>query len=225
MNDKLEIQKNTDKGVIIVDDHILFAQSLQTLITKIKGFKVLASLKNGRELKRYFLHKRKRPHLILLDIKMPLMDGIETMQWLQQNYPDQLVLALSMEDDEETIIKMLKAGAKGYLLKDIHPVAFENAMNTVLDHGFYYSDKIKDALRNVDNKNLDNEAVTSKLTEREYEFVRLACSDSTYTQIADEMGIKLKTIENYRDTVFKKLHINSRIGLVVLCFKKNLIKL
>ena len=156
---------------------------------------------------------------------MPYMDGIETMQWLQQNYPNQTVLALSMEDDEETVIKMLKAGAKGYLLKDIHPVAFENAMHTVIDHGFYYSDKIKDALRNVDNKNLDSEAVVSKLTDREYEFIRLACSDLTYPQIADEMGIKVKTVENYRDTVFKKLRINSRIALVVLCFKKNIIKL
>ncbi|UZO79899.1 response regulator transcription factor [Aquimarina sp. ERC-38] len=218
-------KKPKEKGVIIVDDHILFAQSLETLVAKIEGFQVLATLKNGKEVKRYFLHKRKRPDIILLDIKMPLMNGIETMQWLQENYPQQVVLALSMEDDEETVIKMLSAGAKGYLLKDIHPVAFEHAMNTVLQHGFYYSDKIKDALRNVNNKNLDKEAVKSKLTEREFEFMHLACSDLTYVQIADEMGITAKTVENYRDSVYKKLNISSRIGLVVLCFKKNLIKL
>jgi len=140
------------KTIVIVDDHLLFAQSLESLITKLEGYEVLAILKNGKELMQYYTHKRRVPDLILLDVKMPVMDGVQTMQWLKENRPDQKVLALTMEDDEDTIIKMLRNGAKGYLLKDIHPENFEYAMKMVIEQGFYYTGRIETALRNSEGK-------------------------------------------------------------------------
>lgn len=215
-----------NKTVVIVDDHLLFAQSLESLISKLEGYKVLEILKNGKELTRYYLHKRRRPDLVLLDVKMPVMDGIQTMQWLKENQPEQKVLALTMEDDEETIIRMLRAGARGYLLKDIHPENFEFAMKMVVDQGFYYSSKIESALKHSDQVIEDNTiTLEERLTEREWEFLKYACSEMTYKDIAGEMHLSPKTVENYRETVFKKLEVKTRVGLVIYCMKHNLFKL
>jgi len=192
------------KSVVIVDDHLLFAQSLESLITKIEGYEVLAILKNGKELTQYYVHKRKVPDLVLLDIKMPVMDGIQTMKWLNEHRPEQKALALTMEDDEDTIIGMLRHGAKGYLLKDIHPENFEYAMNTVIEQGFYYTGRIENALRNFDN-NDSGKGLHGKLTPKERGFLKYACTELTYKDIAEEMNLSPKTIENYRESVFRKL--------------------
>ncbi|WP_108868508.1 response regulator transcription factor [Aquimarina aquimarini] len=210
------------KTVVIVDDHLLFAQSLEGLISKLEGYKVLAILKNGKELTQYYLHKRRIPDLVLLDVKMPVMDGVQTMQWLKENQPEQKVLALTMEDDEDTIIKMLRSGAKGYLLKDVHPENFQFAMKMVLEQGFFYSGKIQVALQNSD-KNKKREELHKKLTDKEKLFLKFACSELTYRGIAEEMNLSPKTVENYREAIFKKLEIKTRVGLVIYCIKHKLI--
>ncbi len=212
------------KTVVIVDDHLLFAQSLESLISNLEGYEVLAILKNGKELTRYYLHKRKKPALVLLDVKMPIMDGIETMQWLKEHQPEQKALALTMEEDEETIIKMLRAGARGYLLKDIHPENFEFAMKMVIEQGFYYSSKVEVALK-YSNTTIDTVKLTDKLTDREWTFLKFACSELTYKDIAVEMELSPKTVENYREAVFKKLEVKTRVGLVIYCMKNKLFKL
>ncbi|MFL1896573.1 response regulator [Aquimarina sp. 2-A2] len=214
------------KTVVIVDDHLLFAQSLESLILKIEGYHVLEILKNGKELTRYYLHKRKKPDLILLDIKMPVMDGVQTMHWLKENQPNQKVLALTMEDDEETIIRMLRAGARGYLLKDIHPDNFEYAMNVVIEQGYYYSGKVENLMKNSEDTILKKEhSPAEKLTDREWEFLKLACSELTYKAIALEMSLSPKTVENYRETVFRKLEVKTRVGMVIYCLKNNFFKI
>ncbi|WP_103071351.1 response regulator [Aquimarina sediminis] len=212
------------KTIVIVDDHLLFAQSLESLISKLEEYEVLAILKNGKELTQYYTHKRKIPDLILLDVKMPVMDGVQTMQWLKDNKPDQKVLALTMEDDEETIIRMLRAGAKGYLLKDIHPENFEFAMKMVIEQGFYYSGKIENALRNSEEIE-SSRSLQEKLTDKERVFMKHACSELTYKSIAAEMGLSPKTVENYRETVFRKLEVKTRVGLVIYCMKNKLFKI
>src|SRR4051812_42998343 len=113
--------------VVIVDDHSLFAQALENLINSFSNFKVLYHVKNGQELIRKLASKENVPDLALIDINMPVMNGIETTQWLTKNCPDVSVIALSMDDDEQTIIRMLRAGAKGYLLKDISPAILQEA--------------------------------------------------------------------------------------------------
>ena len=213
------------KTVVIVDDHLLFAQSLESLIINLKGYEVLAILKNGKELVQYYLHKRKKPDLILLDVKMPVMDGIQTMQWLKENQPEQKVLALTMEDDEETIIKMLRAGARGYLLKDIHPKNFEFAMKMVIEQGFYYSSKVETALKYSEKQEGHPvRKLVDQLTDREWTFLKYACSERTYRDVAGEMNVSPKTIENYREAVFRKLQVKTRVGLVIYCMKNNLFR-
>ncbi len=212
------------RTIVIVDDHLLFAQSLNSLLISLGKYEVLAVLKNGKELTRYFLNKRKKPDLILLDIKMPVMDGVQTMVWLKENQPDQYALALTMEDDEDTIIKMLRAGARGYLLKDIHPDNFSHALEMVIDRGFYHTPKISEVLLST---GIDKTAKTkvTKLKEREREFLKLACSELTYKQIASEMNLSPKTIEGYWESVSKKIKVRTRVGLVIYCMKNKLFKI
>ncbi len=205
-------------NVVIVDDHELFAQSLQGLVNSFSGFNVLYHVSNGKQLQTALQTKSTLPDLILLDINMPVMNGLETMQWLKEAFPNVKVLALSMDDNEDTIIKMLRYGAKGYLLKDIHPETFKMAMTEVLEKGFYNSDKVYNSLQ---NGSLKQEEL--QLKERELEFLNWACTELTYKEIADKMCLSPKTIDGYRESLFEKLQVKSRIGLVLYAIKNRLI--
>lgn len=215
--------------IAIVDDHSLFAESLQSLIDNFENFKVDYIVKNGQELVDKLAYKKYHPDIILLDINMPYMNGIQTMCWLKENHPNLDVLALSMEDEEDTIIQMLRYGAKGYLLKDIHPDELQYALNEILVKGFYYTDRVSNSLINSLNldseKNKINELKFVDLNERELSFLELACTEKTYREIADDMFISIKTVDGYRDTLFKKFGVNNRIGLVLYAIKNDLVKI
>lgn len=209
--------------IIIVDDHLLFSQALNGLVSNFDEFNVVTVLSDGKELVDYFSEENKQPHIVLMDIKMPIMNGIEATQWLKENKPDIKVLALSMEAEEDTILKMLRAGAKGYLLKDIHPSVLQHAINEVYSEGFYYTENITNTLLNSIDK--QEKPTTVKLKERELEFLKLTCSEMTYKQIAELMFLSPKTIENYRETLFEKLEVKTRIGLVLYAIKEKIVVL
>lgn len=208
--------------IAIVDDHLLFAQSLTSLVSTFEKYNVLFHAPNGKEFITEMENRKETPDVVLLDINMPVMDGLETMAWIKEHYPDLKVLALSMDDREETIIKMLRLGARGYLLKDIHPNIFEKAIEDVLTKGFYFSDKITNTiLDSIDKKDNSNEL---RLKDREMEFLKLACTERTYKEIADDMFLSPKTIDGYREVLFEKLEVKSRIGLVLYAIKNKLIE-
>ncbi len=206
----------------VVDDHVLFAQSLQGLINSFNGFEVAFMARNGNDLINKLSTCDKEPDILLLDINMPIMNGFETISWLNEHKPEIKTITLSMDDDEETIIKMLKAGSKGYLLKDIHPETLNLALNQVIERGHYYTDNVTTALlKGVSKKEQDT--LLENFSSRELEFMELACSDKTYKEIASEMCLSPKTIDNYRDTLFKKLEVRSRIGLVLYALKNKIV--
>ncbi|MCB7480704.1 response regulator transcription factor [Christiangramia sediminis] len=206
-----------NKTIIIVDDHKLFAQSLQILVNSFDGFEVIEVCKNGEELVNYLQAGNPRPDLILLDMRMPVMDGMQTMKWLKENHPNQKVLTLTVDQEDETIIKMLRLGCRGYLLKDIDPEEFEQALNAIDRTGYYSNKTISEAL-NKEERKLKYE----ELTEREMEFLNHACSELTYKAIAAEMNLSPKTVENYRESLFNKLHVKSRVGLVIFAIKEGI---
>jgi len=207
--------------IAIVDDHLLFAGSLEKLIGSFSGFQVQFKARNGLELQRKIQVQDSLPDIILLDIKMPVMDGFETVEWLTENYPKIKVLALSMEDSEQTILRMLKGGAKGYLLKDIHPDKLHEALNEVMERGFYHSEKVAATLLSSLHPKLGEEELVFK--ENELIFLQHACSEMTYKEIAVLMNLSPKTIDGYRQDLFNKLHIKNRVGLVIYALKNNLI--
>lgn len=151
-----------------------------------------------------------------MDVNMPILNGIETTSYLSIHFPQIKVLALSIEEEDTTILKMLRAGAKGYLLKDIKETELNTALLEVIKNGYYYSNTVSKILIESLGK---NDSGPSALKEREIEFIRHACSEKTYKEIADEMFLSPKTIEGYRDALFEKLNLKNRTGLVLYAIR------
>ena len=209
--------------IIIVDDHILFSQALHGLIEDFEDFKVIAQFKNGEELQDHCIDCKISPDIILMDVQMPIMNGIEATKWMKENHPEIKVLALTMNDDEETILKMLRAGAKGYLLKDIHPTVLYKAIIETHEKGFYYTEQISNTLLHagaIESKKLN----TVELKPKELELLKYTAQELTYKEIAEKMFLSHKTIDGYREKLFTKLDVKSRIGLVVYALKEGLVE-
>lgn len=201
------------KSIIIVDDHVLFGQSLKGVIDSYREYEVTDLCKNGKEFQKILQQKKQLPDIVLLDVRMPILDGVATMQWLSVNFPDLKVLALSMASDEETLLKMLGYGCRGYLLKNIDLKTLKMALDEVHEKGYYYN-----TLDVKENKEQFKDKKT-ELSDREKEFLKYVCTDLTYKEIADKMHLSPKTIDGYRESLFNKLKIRSRQGLAVYSVK------
>lgn len=211
-----------DIRIALVDDHTLFRKGMAELINSFNGYKVVAEADNGKQFIRSF-NGRERPDIVLLDINMPEMNGYETASWLKDNWPQVKVLALSMYDMEESIIKMLKAGAKGYLLKDAEPAELLTSLNEVSKNNFYHSELVNGVLLKSLNPS-DRDAGSAKLNDREMQFLKLACTEMTYKEIADQMCLSPRTIDGYREALFEKLHVRSRVGLVMFAIREGMVE-
>jgi two-component system, NarL family, invasion response regulator UvrY len=213
-------------NIVLTDDHTLLRNGLAQLVQSL-GHTVLFEANNGKDLVAK-LDATNLPDLVLLDINMPEMDGYETAQWLKQNHPDVNVLALSMYDNENSIIKMLKCGAKGYILKDSDPAELKAAIDAVMSKGYYYSDlvsgKLIHAINKIDDAGSDIHTVTN-LSERETDFLKYSCTELTYKEIAEKMFVSPRTIDGYRDALFEKLNIKTRVGLAMYAIKNGIVQL
>jgi len=214
------------KKIALADDHVLLRKGLASLVQNL-GYTVLLEADNGQELIEK-ISSGELPELILMDINMPEKDGYETTLWLKEHYPDIKVLALSMYDDETAIIRMLKNGARGYILKDSEPGELRTAMESVLNKGFYYSEMITGRLMRTITDMDDAQSGTKKLfnlSEREVDFLKLVCTEMTYKEIASQMHLSPRTIDGYRDALFEKLDIKTRTGLAIYAIKNGLVQL
>jgi DNA-binding NarL/FixJ family response regulator len=206
-------------SIVIVDDHILIAKAISSILANFPQFEVLYECENGKEFQEKCNHPNNIPDIVLLDVSMPIMDGFETARWIKEHHPSVLVMALSMQDDESSLIKMVRSGAKGYLLKNVHPTGLEIALNSLVSRGFYYpdwaTDKVFSSIRNEDA------AVEEKIpiTDREKDFLRFTVTELSYKEIADQMCCSHRTVEAYRDSLFDKLNLRSRVGLAVYAIK------
>ncbi|SKC58572.1 response regulator transcription factor [Ohtaekwangia koreensis] len=213
-------------SVVVVDDHILIAEALTGIIEKFRRYKVLYEAENGKMLIDKFQQAVNIPDIVLVDINMPVMDGFETATWLTQNHPGIRILALSMQDEEETLIKMIRCGAKGYLLKNVHPTELEKALDALVDKGYYYPDWIAHkVLMSLSNEKETTTATKIQLNDREMDFLRYAATELTYKEIAEKMFCSPRTVESYRDNLFEKFGLKTRVGLVMYALRNGLIKL
>lgn len=211
--------------VALADDHALLRNGLASLVNSFDEYIVLFEADNGKD----FIAKltgKPLPGLVLMDINMPQMDGYETTQWLKENHPQVAVVALSMYDNEQAIIRMMRSGAKGYLLKDTGPKEFKRALDDVISKGFYYSEMVTGKLIHAINM-LDEPEQAVKmlvtLSGREIEFLKLVCTEFTYKEIAEKMFLSPRTIDGYRDALFEKLSIKTRVGLVMYAIKNGVV--
>ncbi|MBC7915469.1 MAG: response regulator transcription factor [Pyrinomonadaceae bacterium] len=208
--------------VALVDDHKLFRSGLSSLINNFPGYKVIIEAGNGRDLIEK-INSKVKPDLVLLDINMPEMDGFATIKWLQQNYPEIHVIIISMFEGEENVIALIRSGAKGYLMKDAEPQEFKQALDTVAASQVYYPPFVTRYLIH----NLHHPATSNhvKLNDREKEFLKLTGTEFTYKEMADRMNVSVRTIDGYRDQLFQKLNVKSRVGLVLYAIKNKLVEL
>lgn len=204
----------------IVDDHQLFLKSLSMLITSIEGMEVCAEALNGRDLLARLDLLDSPPDILLLDVNMPVMDGLQTAARMQERYPAVKLVALSMKEDDKSVLAMLRQGCCAYLLKDIHPNELEKAIYEIHQRGYYNAD-----LSNINYRRLilhAKEEESLHLTDREKEFVQYACSDLTYKEIAVRMHVSERTVDGYREVLFKKLQVQSRVGLALEAIRRSL---
>jgi DNA-binding NarL/FixJ family response regulator len=208
-------------SVVIVDDHTLLSHAIGEMVNNFQKFKVLYTCKNGQELVDKFSESPKFvSDIVLMDINMPIMNGIETTEWITKNHPSVSVMGLSVDDVDETIIQMLKAGAVGYLLKDSDKSVLENGLLEIVKNGYFHTKNITNLLLRYSYG--DKEIKKVKLSTKQTEFVQLACSELTYKEIAEEMCVSPKTVDGYRDVVFSKLGVKNRIGLVMYAIKNKI---
>ncbi len=210
--------------VAIADDHSLMRNALAKLINTFEGYTVIMEADNGKDLRAKIM-KHVIPDIVLLDVNMPEMDGFETTQWLYKNYPQIKVLALSMLSDERTIIKMFRLGAKGYLLKNTDPAELRKALEAVMDKNVYLSEYVSAKLVSGLHKDADTIPKEIVLNEKEREFLRWTCSELSYKEIAEKMILSPRSIDDYRQTLFYKLKVHSRVGLVMYAIKKGIMEL
>jgi DNA-binding NarL/FixJ family response regulator len=207
----------------LADDHVLFLKSLATLINTLDGLEVVADAPNGEDLAKQLKNLEFQPDLLLIDVDMPVMNGVSTTKWVKENYPNIKTVALSMNDDDKTIIKMIQAGCCAYLLKDIHPNELEIALKEIMAKGFYNSDiRYRNYARLISES---QQSSATNLNETELQFLQLACSDLTYKQIAGKMNKAERTIDGYREVLFDKLNVQSRVGMALEAVRKKLVKL
>jgi two-component system, NarL family, invasion response regulator UvrY len=204
--------------VAIVDDHRLLAKALADIVSRFDDYTVAFCATNGWDLLRK-LGTYPAPDLVLLDVNMPVMNGPATATALRDRYPGIRVLALSMLDDAQTVVAMMQQGARGYLLKGCHPTDLRQALDNVRDCGMHASPFLTNHLLSQ----LNHPATTTPpashvpdhLNDRQRRFVQLACSELTYAEIADQMCVSPRTVDGYRETVFDKLQVRTRVGLVM----------
>jgi len=211
--------------IALVDDHILLRNGLAALINSFNGYQVSFEADHGKDFISMITNYGS-PDIVLLDINMPEMNGFETAEWIKEHLPATKILVLSMMDNETSIISMLKAGAGGYILKDSKPSIFRQALDDIRDKGFFMNELVTHKMLNYvkgEEQNTDA-AIIARLSEKELTFLKLACTEKTYKEIASEMNLSPRTVEGYRDDLFAKLGVMSRVGMVLFAIKNGLHK-
>ena len=210
------------KKIGLVEDHVLIREAIGNIIHSFDEFAISIMADNGKEFIEK-LNSESKPEILLLDLNMPEMDGHATTYWISKNYPEIKILILTMYD-AESLIHMIKSGVRGFLKKDVSPGELRHALHCVLENGTYYSQTITGRLFNlVRNSNGKSAAWgTVVLNESELSFLKLAASEFTYKEIASKMQISPRTVDNYRDSLFIKLNVKSRVGLAMYAVRSGI---
>jgi DNA-binding NarL/FixJ family response regulator len=207
-------------NLAIADDHEIFREGLCMFISKIPDFDLLGEARNGVEI--LTLLRRKPIDVVLMDIKMPEMSGIEATKIIHKDYPDTKVIALSMYDDEQSILNMYNAGASGYLLKNTNKLQFESAVRTVYGGGSYFSNEA--AMKLIQNISKGkNTSATESFNDREIEIIKMLCEQKSSKEIADKICLSIRTVEGYRMKIMKKINAKNHSGIVLYAVKAGLI--
>jgi len=210
--------------VVITDDHNLFRKGIYSIIEDFEFVGKIYEAGNGIELLELLNDLEHKPDVVLLDIKMPGMDGIETTVQMKKQFPEVKILILTMEDDEQIILHLVSEGVNGYLLKNADPGELEVALSKLIDNDFYFPTEISDlVLRNIQNKSKNEINLFPELSEREMQVLELICKENTAPEIAGILSISKRTVEGHRRKLLEKTGTKNMAGLVVFAFKNKIV--
>ncbi|RFM32512.1 response regulator transcription factor [Chitinophaga silvisoli] len=213
-----------DIRLVIADDHEIFRDGLALMLSRQPNINLVGQAGDGRELLE--LLATTEVDVVMTDLKMPLMDGITATRTLLQRYPHVRIIALSMFDEEELIVEMLEAGAKGYLLKNADKQEIIEAITSVFDDKIFYCRQTSSKLAAMIVKSRFNpyrDAPPITFTDREKEIIRLICLQYTAQQIGEKIFLSKRTVEGHRTRILEKMNVKNTAGVVVFALKNNLI--
>ncbi|MBL7951138.1 MAG: response regulator transcription factor [Flavobacteriales bacterium] len=219
-------------NIALIDDHHLLREGLANIVNRMGPYRVTMEAGNGREfvskLQKMGLDSAQAPTIAVVDLNMPVMDGFATLAWMREHAPTIMPLILTFDADDDTLLRAVHAGARGYVLKNVRPTILKEALDSLVRTGYYSESTSEDmapAWSAADGYNKARTEVVENLTAREMEFIQLVCDERefTYEAIAERMNVHRRTVDNVRTTVFDKFEIKSKTGLVLFSMRWGLL--
>jgi len=214
------------KNIVLVDDHVIIRNGLKALIEKLGPYAVSQQFDNGQSLLDA-LPLNPKADLIIMDISMPGMNGDELMAQLNAKHIQTPVLVLTLNEDNNLVIKLFRLGVRGYLAKNCSADTMKRALEELFRSGYFHNEFLTYSLQTNTSvsKKTEQEEILEKLSIREKEFLKLVCHEKEYTyeQIADKMNVQHRTVDGYRESVFEKFDIKSKTGLVLFILRHKLL--
>ena len=210
--------------LVIADDHEIFRDGLALMLSRQKDMVLVGQAPDGQAL--LTVARESNPDVILADIKMPHLDGIEATKILLGEFPDLKIIALSMFSEENLIVEMLEAGARGYLLKNADKQEIVDAIVSVADNRVYYCKDTSATLANMivkSNFNPYRKREVVEFNDREMEIIRLICKQFTAQEMGESMFLSRRTVEGYRTRILEKMNVKNTAGVVIYALKNKLI--
>ena len=210
--------------IAIADDYKIFREGLKVGFSADENLEVIMEADNGEELLKAL--ETMTPDVIIMDLKMPIMDGMEATKAVRKKYPAIKVLVVTMYDDDKFIIHLMENGANGYLLKNTEPDEIRKSIYAVHENGYYFNDVVNKALlkKLVLKNNLKpsfNQNV--ELTEREMEVLKLICEEKTAAEIAKDIFLSPRSVEGIRQRLIEKIGVRNTAGLVMFAVKNSMV--
>ncbi len=210
--------------VLLVDDHKIMRDGIKAILSRAPEFRVVGEADNGPEAVQFT--KRLRPHMVLMDIGLPGLNGVETTQEILRFHPDCKVVVLSMYDDENSVVGAIRAGARAFILKRASDMDLVEALRMVAGGGVYFSPQVSDRLllriQKGDLESHQAHSALDALSPRELQVLRLVADGKTSKEIATVLDLSEQTVRSYRKTMMRKLGVNNVAGLTQLALSTGL---
>lgn len=213
--------------IILVDDEVLFRKGISFLLAREKNIEILFEASDGMELLNFLKENTVKPDIVMMDLKMPLLNGIEATKILHKDFSDIKIIALTSYDSQAFIVNMIDVGAVSYLIKNATPQELLTTINEVATKGFYYSDYVLETIQNdiITNKKSKCNLDTNFITSRELEVLQLICKQKSTIEIGEKLFISPRTVEGHRNNLLLKTESKNVAGLVVYAFQNGLVSI
>lgn len=211
--------------IILVDDEVLFRKGISFLLDRVENIDIIHEASNGAELITFLNEDGNHPDIIIMDLKMPILNGVEATKILHKEFPDIKIIALTSYDTTSFVANMISVGAVSYLVKNTTPQELLKTIKEVAVKGFYYNEKVLKVIKDTDSSTRNNKSTldSSFLTSREIEVLQLICEQKTTVEIGEMLFISPRTVEGHRNNLLLKTESKNSAGLVVYAMQNDIV--